>query len=256
MKELTAQPKLVEQVYEAILAEISEGTLLPGSRIIQEQIALGLGVSRQPVQQALHLLHSQGVLRDAPGRGLIVTQLDLDYVQSMYELRAVIEGLACRKAAARNAVRAAKFGPALIQAGRKAVRSKSFTKMIEADLKFHSFIYELAENPLIAPGMEAHWAYTRRVMGEVLMRDERPRDIWDQHERILETIAAGYAASAEKEARQHITQAAEFMLTRLRSKPFPEAADDEQREAATSSPKTAGNRAEVSRVMAKRKTAV
>lgn len=72
MKILSVQPNLVEQVHEAILLEISSGKLAPGTRIIQEQIAAELGVSRQPIQQALLLLRNQGLLRDAPGRGLIV----------------------------------------------------------------------------------------------------------------------------------------------------------------------------------------
>ena len=53
MKALTLQPNLVEQVRDAILDEITAGHLAPGERIIQEQIAHALGVSRQPVQQAL-----------------------------------------------------------------------------------------------------------------------------------------------------------------------------------------------------------
>ena len=72
MKMLSIQPNLAEQVLEAILVEIATGKLTPGTRIIQEQLAAGLGVSRQPVQQALLLLRNQGLLRDAPGRGLIV----------------------------------------------------------------------------------------------------------------------------------------------------------------------------------------
>ena len=217
MNILDAQPKLVEQVHGAILAEIAEGKLLPGARIIQEQIAHDLGVSRQPVQQALFLLRNQGVLRDAPGRGLIVAPMDLDYVENMYEMRAVIEGLACRRAAQMNAERARKQGPALIRSGRSAVKQGSVAALIAADMKFHAFIYELSENPLIAPAMEAHWSYTQRVMGEVLMRDEKPRDIWDQHEAILEAIGAGKAPIAENAAREHITQASWFMVQRLRN---------------------------------------
>ena len=217
MNILDAQPKLVEQVHGAILAEIAEGKLLPGARIIQEQIAHDLGVSRQPVQQALLLLRNQGVLRDAPGRGLIVAPMDLDYVENMYEMRAVIEGLACRRAAQMNAERARKQGPALIRSGRSAVKQGSVAALIAADMKFHAFIYELSENPLIAPAMEAHWSYTQRVMGEVLMRDEKPRDIWDQHEAILEAIGAGKAPIAENAAREHITQASWFMVQRLRN---------------------------------------
>ena len=52
MKTLVSQPGLVQQVQDAIVAEIASGKLPPGSRIIQEQLAQDLGVSRQPVQQA------------------------------------------------------------------------------------------------------------------------------------------------------------------------------------------------------------
>ena len=216
MKVLAAQPKLVEQVLEAIVSEIAAGKLEPGERIIQEQIAQVLGVSRQPVQQALLLLRNQGVLRDAPGRGLVVASLDLDQVSDLYDIRAVIEGLAFRKAAERNAERAKKQGPALIKSGRKAVAGGSYGAMIAADLRFHDFIYALSGNPLIAPAMDAQWTYTQRVMGEVLMRDELPRDIWDQHEALLDAVMAGDSAAAETLARRHITQAAEVMISRLR----------------------------------------
>ena len=217
MKTLAGQPNLVQQVQDAILAEIASGKLPPGSRIIQEQIAQELGVSRQPVQQALVVLRNLRVLHDAPGRGLQVAPLDLAHVRNMYDMRSVIEGLAFRNAAERNPGRAAKEGPALIAAGRKAVSRGSVAAMIKADIAFHDFIYTLCDNPLIASAMETHWTNTQRVMGEVLMRDERPRDIWNQHETLLQAVIAGDAMQAEKLARQHIEQAADFMIKRLSS---------------------------------------
>jgi DNA-binding GntR family transcriptional regulator len=83
-------------------------------------------------------------------------------------------------------------------------------------MRFHEFLYALSDNPLIAPAMAAHWTHTQRVMGEVLRKDEAPRDIWDQHEAILSAIAAGHAAQAEALARRHIGEAARFMVTRMR----------------------------------------
>jgi DNA-binding GntR family transcriptional regulator len=59
-------------------------------------------------------------------------------------------------------------------------------------------------------------------MGEVLMRDEQPRDIWDQHERILEVIGNADGKAAEELVRSHITQAADFMISRLRGETTPE----------------------------------
>ena len=217
MKALTAPPNLVERVHEALLAEIAAGRLAPGERVIQEQLARELGVSRQPVQQALVLLRQQGVLREAPGRGLIVAPLQPDEAEHMYEVRAVLEGLACRLAAERGAERAARQGPALIDAGRKAVASGQVARMVAADMRFHEFLYGLSANPLIAPTMATHWTAMQRLMGEVVRRDETPRDIWDQHEAILEAISAGDGAKAEALARKHIMQAADYLLARLRA---------------------------------------
>ncbi|MBU3649501.1 MAG: GntR family transcriptional regulator [Limnohabitans sp.] len=217
MKTISLQPNLVDQVKDALLEEITSGKLSPGERIIQEQIALALGVSRQPVQQALLLLRNQGVLKDAGGRGLIVAPLDADHVAHIYEMRAVIEGLACRLAATHRAEQARKQGSLIIEAGRKAVASGSIPKMIAADIKFHELLYSLSGNPLIGPAMATHLTYTQRVMGEVLIEDQEPRDIWDQHEKILEAIAKGKADLAEKCAKEHLTHASQYMVSRLKS---------------------------------------
>ncbi len=215
MKILSVQPNLVEQVHEAILLEISSGKLAPGTRIIQEQIAAELGVSRQPIQQALLLLRNQGLLRDAPGRGLIVAPLDSDHIRQMYDVRAVIEGLAFRKAALNNAAAAKREGPDFITKGREAAKNGSVTDLIAADMAFHHFVYSLSENLLVAPTMDTHWTYTQRVMGEVLMRDEKPRDIWDQHEALLQSIISGDGDAAELHAREHILAAADFIIKRI-----------------------------------------
>ncbi len=215
MKPLAVQPNLVDQVRDAILTEITTGRLAAGERVIQEQVAQALGVSRQPVQQALLLLRKQGMLRDAPGRGLEVAPLDAAQVRHMQELRAVIEGLAARRAAQDGAERARRQGPALIEAGRKAAAGGAVAKMIAADMRFHEFIYALSGNPLVAAAMHTHWTATQRLMGEALLRDETPREIWDQHEAILEAIAAGDADGAEARARQHITHAGGLLLSRL-----------------------------------------
>jgi len=216
MKQLQAAPSLVEQVHQAVLSDIASGQLRPGERISQEQLAQQLGISRQPVQQALTLLRKEGVLIDAPGRGLQVAPLDLEHVRHMYEVRAVIEGLAFRSAAERYTSQADKRGSALIRAGRQAVAKQSYADMIAADMAFHDFIYELSGNPLVAPAMQTHWTQTQRVMGEVLMRDDKPRDTWDQHEALLRAVTAGDGEAAERLARRHILDAAEFMITRLR----------------------------------------
>lgn len=217
--QVVVHPKLVDQVQQLILAAIADGRLAPGQRIIQQNLAEMFRVSRQPVQQALLLLRDKGVLSEAAGRGLIVAPLDLDYVRNMYEVRSVIEGLAFRRSAEINAERARERGPALIEKGRRAAESGAVAAMIEADLKFHEFIYSLSQNPLIEQTLQAHWIYTQRVMAEVLTGDQKPSDVWNQHEEMLDAVIEGDGTAAETLSREHVTQAGAFIIAHLQTAP-------------------------------------
>ncbi len=198
------QLTLVDQVYEAILSRIEDGTYGADARLIQEEIAESLGVSRQPVQQALLLLRNEGVLTSAPGRGLMVSPFDQDKVRNLYEIRASLDSLACAKAAERGSARAAAEGPAFIERGWQAVKEKSISALVSADMAFHHFLYELSGNPMIAETASSHWSYLRCVMGAVLMIGRAPMEIWAQHEAIMQAVIDGDVAEAERLARHHI----------------------------------------------------
>src|SRR6202012_1928770 len=103
-------------------ASRSRSTPIPrDARLIQDDLARAYGVSRQPVQQALLLLRDRGLVREAPGRGLIVSPLDVDFVRNLYELRAMLDGLAARLAAERGSERAKHEGQVYLDAGQAAV---------------------------------------------------------------------------------------------------------------------------------------
>lgn len=233
MKVIAAPPTLVAQVHDALVSEIAQGNLPPGTRVIQEQIAQQLGVSRQPVQQALLLLRNQGVLTDAPGRGLIVAPLDLEHVRNIYDIRAAIEGLSFRRAAERSAETARRLGPVLIAKGREASAGGTIWDMIRADLDFHAFIHGLARNPLIAPMMQAQWTCTQRVMGEALTHAGSAEDVWAEHELMLAAVMDGDGERADHLARTHIIDAAELVIARLQAAEVVNARLQAPREAGT-----------------------
>ena len=76
MESLTAPKTLVDQAYDVILDAICTGTLKPGERLTQNDIARRLNVSRQPIHNVLLVLKAQGFLREAGRRGLAVAPLD------------------------------------------------------------------------------------------------------------------------------------------------------------------------------------
>lgn len=218
MRVVQNQPSLVDQVVEAITAEIVSGELPSHTRLIQDELARAYGVSRQPVQQALLLLRSRGLVREAEGRGLIVAPLDVDFIRNLYEIRGVVEGLAARLAARNGSARAKAEGSRYIIAGLEAVKDGRLDKQIEADIAFHAFLSELSGNPLINETTAPHWPSLRRVMGEVLRDDAgMPGNIWDEHSAIMEAIIAGDGDTAERLGREHILRAADVFVARLKA---------------------------------------
>src|SRR6201995_497566 len=104
---LDPAPNLIDQVYARILEAITDRTLLPGQRIRQNELAEKLGVSRQPVSHALHLLHRQGLVAESGRKGFEVTRLDPGRIRQLYEVRGAIDALAARLAAVRAGTDAA-----------------------------------------------------------------------------------------------------------------------------------------------------
>jgi DNA-binding GntR family transcriptional regulator len=208
---LQSAPDLVDRVYRALLDAISEGSLAPGAKLTQEEIAEQLAVSRQPVLQALGLLKKDGLVHDAPGRGVIVAPLDAERIAQVYEVRGALDGLAARLAAERRAV----LDPQLVDQGRRAARGRDIKAMIEADIAFHSAIYEASGNPLIGASATAHWVHLRRVMGAVLQSSPQREALWDEHAAIAAAIAAGDAGRAAALIDHHALRASDNLRTRL-----------------------------------------
>ena len=204
-------PDLVEQVRARLLDAICDGSLVPGARLTQEELAASLNVSRQPVLQALRLLKGDGFVIDAGRRGLMVAPLEGALIERIYAVRAVLDGLAARLAAQRKV----KLDRALIDAGRKAAAGSKLAAMIDADMRFHHALYAAADNDFIAESAERHWRHIRRAMGAVLRVTSTRASVWDEHEAILGAVAHGDAARAERLARTHGEAAGRNLAERL-----------------------------------------
>lgn len=211
LKRIQSRTDYVDEVYKALIDAISDGSLAPGARLTQEEIAEQMNISRSPVLQALRLLKKDGLVQDAPGRGLLVTPLTTDSIRNLYLIRGALDNLAAKMAAARKF----QLDPALIKRGRKASQGKNIKEMIDADVAFHNAIYEASGNPLIAQSAQVYWVHLRRAMGAVLQSSAQRDTIWDQHEEIAAAISAGDVEAAGSLTDIHTTQARENLIDRV-----------------------------------------
>ena len=210
-EKLPARRDYVQEVYKVLLDAISDGSLAPGARITQEDIAAQLNVSRSPVLQALMLLKKDGFIQDAPGRGVQVTPLDPEWISKLYEIRGALDSLAARLAAQSRQV----LDPALIDRGRQASEGTDVKAMIDADMAFHSAIYAASGNQLINESAHLHWVHLRRVMGAVLQVSAQRSSIWDEHQAIADAIAHGDGARAVVLTDLHTSRARRNLIQRL-----------------------------------------
>lgn len=202
---LDQTPNLIDQVYARILEGISDHTLPPGSRIRQNELAERLGVSRQPVSHALHLLHRQGLVAESGRKGFEVTQLDPTRIRQLYEVRGAFDGLAARLAAERvksDAAGCANLDQAL-RAGDGIDDTTPLPVLIALDVDFHRAIYRLSGNPAIEEMVAPQWPHMRRSMATVLAELDYRASAWREHSIIVAHILAGDAVAAEAAAQAH-----------------------------------------------------
>lgn len=217
LKPLSTPGDLAESVYVELREAVIGGSLAPGSRLGQEDLAARFGISRQPVLQALSRLERDGLAVRADGRGTLqVAPLDPQLVEEFYQLRAEVDALAARLAAQRIRAGQARPLPAsLIERGLSALRRGRMPALIAADTQLHRAIYEASGNRLLAAVMEPQWGHLERVMCAVLEPASVRAGLWDEHATIIDAINAGSAERAARLARDHAVRAAAGLLPRL-----------------------------------------
>ena len=208
MESLVSPTTLVDQAYAVILDAICDGTLKPGERLTQADVAERLNVSRQPIHNALLVLKAQGFLRESGRRGLSVAPLDPALFEAIYQFRSAIEPLAVRLATARMNPADLASGQVLVAQGMKAVKEQGGAA-VRADMAFHSWIYDLSGNAMIVETMRLNWQHLRRAMGEVLRHPRLSTRVWNEHRAIVEAMAKGDGDEAAALIATHVMAAFE-----------------------------------------------
>jgi len=135
---------LDELVYKRIKSMILNNQLKPGTRIIQNRLAEELGVSRTPVRRALSQLAKEHLIQMNPRGSAYVRNFSLEEMVVIFEIREVLEGLACRKAAKVVDKKQLEYYKNLYKEAMKSITEDNWQAYQEADIKFHFFIIEVS----------------------------------------------------------------------------------------------------------------
>lgn len=201
---------------ELIRRAIADGQLQPGQRLKEEELARELGISRTPVREALLVLQSEGLVDSSPNRGAVVREYEPDDLDDLYQLRAVVEGFAARRAATRIA-------PAGIAELRRSC-DRYAKKRAEGDvngivrenLRFHSIVLEAAGSERLAEVVRkvvelplVYRSYTWYTPDQTLASEHA-------HRQLVAAFEARDADRAELIMKEHVFEARDVLIAQLR----------------------------------------
>jgi DNA-binding GntR family transcriptional regulator len=206
---------IVDLVRRQLEEEILAGSLPAGTPLLQRQIAQRLGVSREPVRQALRILENEGLLEARPRRSSVVAGVSMKTIVDVYEVRAQLDTLVAARAASDRSCHA-ELLPVLSQILARA-QDTSITEtsvFAQLDAAFHAAIYRASGNEFATDIFRRHATVIRRVFSTIAASGWVDRS-WPEHSRIRDAIVAGDAEAAAEISRAHVATASQWLLTYL-----------------------------------------
>jgi DNA-binding GntR family transcriptional regulator len=213
MKVITPEPSASLRTTAEIRRAILDGSLPPGTRVRQEDLAAQLGVSREPVRKALAVLEQEGLVHNDAHSRAVIAPIDPSFLMEIYEFREIVEAYTAERAAQKG-IDAKALGEIIVE-GRKAVQVGKVKDLIDLDLRFHDQLYLACGNRVVIEVMRAQWSHIRRAMTMTLKTSEYRDLAWDEHEAILDAIMSGKAGTAGKLASAHARNARIFISRKL-----------------------------------------
>ena len=192
---------LRQSVYEALVELIVGGALRAGQHLVESELARQLGVSRQPVREALHRLEAEGWIDLRPGQGAFVHVPTDREVDQLLDVRELLEGATARLAARAATPEAVAALRATWQMGAAAVESGDVAAAVAANNDFHAAVAEIAGNSVLAQlseivGRRVRWYYRK-------VAPARGHESWSEHAQLVAAIEAGDEDQAAALARTH-----------------------------------------------------
>lgn len=193
---------LSDDAYAKILAAVRNGTLAPGTRIRESQMAEWLEMSRTPVRQAIQRLEAEGLLTMAPRAGLVVTMVDEELVEELYLMREVLEGTAARLAAESATRIELRMLEDMVAIEMKA--KVDWRVAADANRRFHALIFTAAKNRFLLKSLRALHDSLALLGPSTLANEERARQAAREHAKVVKAIVARDPDTAEARMREHI----------------------------------------------------
>ena len=215
MADIIRHTNLAEKVYGKIREKILGENLTPGTRLISDQLAKEMGVSRTPVKEALLRLEKEGFVVSIPRRGMYVKELSRAEIEEIYEIREALEVLAVRLAVPLISRRQVRAMVETCHVFQRSVKKKDIQSCLKADFEFHKLLIEARGNSKL---VEVISAFNLQFLSISVRGPEywghAPRYV-EQHMAIIDTLSNHDSDLAQELLRKHIREGKKLILSSM-----------------------------------------
>lgn len=204
-----ARPAPLRQaVYDTLAEMIASGSLKPGQHLVESELAEHLGVSRQPIREALQRLAVDGWVELRPAYGAYVHIPTTEEVAQLLGVRSVLEAYSAREAAEHATEDGVARLRQLYESGLAALTADDENALVSANADLHGYIVQMSGNRVLAELISqverrVRWYYTP-------IARPRGKEAWHEHEVLIQAIADEDADLAEQLMRAHTERTTEF----------------------------------------------
>ncbi|MDO8695181.1 MAG: GntR family transcriptional regulator [Sheuella sp.] len=205
----------VSKIVEIIKAQILDGRLAPGQRLISTDLILELGVSRGPLREAFRQLDAERLIDVEPNRGAIVRRLDAIEVKDLYEIRIALEGYAARLAAEKiNEGNNRAHLTQVLEKGRRHRTNPVFAHFIADNREFHQMIVQIGGNAELGKLIDKYQQPVFMIqLRQIIGTDQVMTHALDEHEKIAEGILSGSPEAAYLAMQTHLHHSSQLILS-------------------------------------------
>ncbi|SDK89194.1 transcriptional regulator, GntR family [Clostridium cochlearium] len=196
-----------EIILEELRSAIFDKKLKEGDRLVENNIAKSMGVSRTPVREALRQLEIEGLAINIARKGTLVKGISKEDIMEIYDIREVLEGLAVRGACLNISRKEIFRLKEIIEIMRKSINENDTDKYIKSHNEYNRIILDASKNKRLVSNLEYIYEYLKSMRKVTLSNEVRREKALLEHNSIVEAIEKGDEVLAEKLARDHVINA-------------------------------------------------
>jgi DNA-binding GntR family transcriptional regulator len=203
---------LCEEVYDSLKKSILHGKLKGGQRLIEEQLAHQIGISRTPVREAFHRLERDELVTRLPKGGFAVREFTKEDVEEIFGIRSALESYAVFLATFHISPEKISNLEKKIVETEKALKSRDNDKVVQLHTEFHDLLYKSCKSNKLIEMINNFRDYFFRYRPALLHTEKNIHDSLEDHRRMLEAMKKKNPRLVERLVRNHLTKGKEIII--------------------------------------------